>query len=70
MRLILIRTFAALMVMSAVPAVAQQKTSIRFILDWKYQSIHAFVFWARRRATSPPKISRSRSIKGKGPPRP
>jgi NitT/TauT family transport system substrate-binding protein len=46
MHRILMRAFTALAVMSVVPALAQQKTPIRFLLDWKYQGIHAFVFWA------------------------
>jgi NitT/TauT family transport system substrate-binding protein len=37
--------FAGL-VLSATGAVAQEKTKIKFTLDWKYQGIHAFVFWA------------------------
>ncbi|MDF2116235.1 ABC transporter substrate-binding protein [Roseiarcaceae bacterium H3SJ34-1] len=41
----LIGLFAGL-VLSASGAVAQEKTKIKFTLDWKYQGIHAFVFWA------------------------
>ena len=49
MRPNLIRLVAVLALMTAWPAAAQQKTAVRFILDWKYQGIHAFVFWAQEK---------------------
>jgi len=35
------------MVLVAGAAHAQDKTKVRFTLDWKYQGLHAFVFWAK-----------------------
>ncbi|MCK9915636.1 ABC transporter substrate-binding protein [Microbacteriaceae bacterium K1510] len=34
-------------VLVAGAAHAQDKTKVRFTLDWKYQGLHAFVFWAK-----------------------
>src|SRR5262245_15068947 len=35
--------------LSVVSAAAQEPTKIRFTLDWKYQGIHAYVFWAQEK---------------------
>ena len=37
----------AMSVVLSFAAAAQDKTKIRFTLDWKYQGIHAYVFWAK-----------------------
>jgi NitT/TauT family transport system substrate-binding protein len=41
--------FASALLIVGSSAHAQDKTKIRFTLDWKYQGIHAFVFWAQEK---------------------
>lgn len=45
MRRLILLVAAALALAAGTPAFAQ--TPIKFTLDWKYQGIHAFVFWAK-----------------------
>ena len=45
---ILAATIASVLLMIG-GAQAQYKTKIRFTLDWKYQGLHAFVFWAQEK---------------------
>jgi NitT/TauT family transport system substrate-binding protein len=35
--------------LSLAGAAAQEPTKVRFTLDWKYQGIHAYVFWAQEK---------------------
>ena len=37
------------LVLSLAGAAAQEPTKVRFTLDWKYQGIHAYVFWAQEK---------------------
>jgi NitT/TauT family transport system substrate-binding protein len=51
-RMLSIRTFAAtiIAVLAAMSGAAAQETvKLRFTLDWKLQSIHAWYFWAQEK---------------------
>jgi NitT/TauT family transport system substrate-binding protein len=45
----MLAALAAAAIILSGSAEAQEKTKIRFTLDWKYQGIHAFVFWAKEK---------------------
>src|SRR6476620_1074654 len=48
----LLRMLGAFSVIGALAlsgAAAQEPTKVRFTLDWKYQGIHAYVFWAQEK---------------------
>jgi NitT/TauT family transport system substrate-binding protein len=42
-------TLSVICVLSLSGAIAQEPTKIRFTLDWKYQGIHSYVFWAQEK---------------------
>ncbi|MGH7784056.1 MAG: ABC transporter substrate-binding protein, partial [Candidatus Binatia bacterium] len=46
MRRLVLTLSVLLVAIAATPVLAQSKKTIKFVLDWKYQGIHAFVFWA------------------------
>ncbi len=49
MRRLFHRWIAALALAICAPVLAHAATPIKFTLDWKYQGIHAFVFWAKEK---------------------
>lgn len=49
MRVIASIVASVIAVAAAMPAAAQQKTSVKFLLDWKYQAIHSWFFIAQQK---------------------
>src|SRR5258708_14028160 len=49
MRIIMSLLAGVLALAAAGPAAAQQKTQIKFLLDWKYQAVHSWYFVAQQK---------------------